>query len=336
MAKKTVKVETEGMMIPQIMTMIRQPNRVTSASYDYTLVQQRVFLSIMKSLQEAINEMGRGGAANQLNLFKTTDDLIHMRLSLKDISRSKYQYDEVKDAVELISTIPFKFSGVDPITGAKATSVGGLFRAYIPEDKYIREITVEIKKDIAYRLISINEGWTKFSFEIAYNAKNKYTSRIYQLISRWKDRGGLKISLVEFREMLSIGDKYPTFQDLLKRIINPAKAELHEKADCWFEMAEIEKVGRKVSMLHFKIITPGVAEAIEVRKGNIIGILRLHFGFKDVHMEKVKHLINKSEFHTPIYDKIIELKEHFNVHPEIENVPNYTVAALLARFKDKK
>lgn len=323
-------------MLPQILTMIRQPNRVTTATYDYTLTQQRVLLSIMKSLQNAINEIDKGGKPQQLSLFRSNTDSILLSLSLKDIAHSKFQYDEVKEAVELIANIPFKFSGVDPLTGVKAVSVGGLFRAYIPEDKYRREITIEINKDIAYRLISIGEGWTKFAFEIAYNARNKYTPRLYQLISRWKDKGGVKISLKDFREWLAIGDKYPTFKDLKKRIIDPVKTELYEKADCWFEVGEVERTGRAITMLNFKILTRLSTEAIDIRKNNIIGILRLHFGFKDEHIKKIGHLLNESKYHNALYEKAVELQTYFTTHPEIENIPNYTVKSLLQRFKETK
>lgn len=332
MADKAKKEDFKP-LLPQIFTMIRQPNRVTSATYDYTLTQQRVLLSIMKSLQVAINEIDKGNKPQQLSLFKTTSDTITLSLSLRDISHSKYQYDEVKKAVEMIANIPFKFSGVDPVTGVKATSVGGLFRAYIPEDKYKREITVEIAKDIAYRLVSIGEGWTKFAFEIAFNSKNKYTPRVYQLISRWKDKGGVKISLKDFREWLVLGDKYPTFKDLKKRIIDPAKNELFEKADCWFEVGEAERSGRAITMLNFKIITRKSAEEVDIRKNNIIGILRLHFGFKEEHMKKIGHLLNNSSIHNALYEKAIELHTYFTDHPEIENIPSYTLKSLLSRFK---
>lgn len=319
-------------VIPQMLTMIRQPNRVTNAKYDYTLTQQRILLSVIKALQDAISQIEKGVLVKQLSLFQTSDDSITLQIPIKEIAVNKGDYTTIRNGIIQVASIPFQFSGVDPITGQKATRVGGLFTAYIPEDKYQRNITIEIKKEIAYRLISINEGWTKFAYEIAFFSKNKYTPRIYQLISRWKDRGGYRIAIEELREFLVLGDKYQTFKDLKKRILEPAQEELFEKADVWFEVGEVEREGKAPKFLNFKIITPKNAEQTAAKKNNIIGLLRLHFGFKDSHIENIRHLLAKEEKYQQILLKLTELSEYLNKNKGIANIPNYTLATLLKIF----
>jgi plasmid replication initiation protein len=111
------------------------------------------------------------------------------------------------------------------------------------------------------------------------------------LISSWKSKGGFTISIADFREMLMLGDKYPTYKDLKARVIKPAQDELFEKADCWFNCNtrdfEIRK-GRTVTQLHFKVIVPDLKQLKEVKKQKIIEMLRIHFGFKEEHLLDAK------------------------------------------------
>src|ERR1035437_4880301 len=133
----------------------------------------------------------------------------------------------------------------------------------------------------------LNQGYTNFAYEIAFNAKNKYSARIYQLISRWKDKGGFKMSIDEFRDWLVLGDKYTNFAQLKRRIIDPAYKELYKKADTWFEVAKVEKEGKAVKYLHFKIITVEELGTFNKKKDQILNMLKMHFGFTADHITKV-------------------------------------------------
>jgi hypothetical protein len=51
---KITEKRQEVIMLPEIINYIQQPNRVTEASYDYTLVQKKILTAVLYYLQEAI------------------------------------------------------------------------------------------------------------------------------------------------------------------------------------------------------------------------------------------------------------------------------------------
>jgi len=55
------KSRSSTIALPEMLTMIRQPNSVTNAKYNYTLIQQRVFISLIKELQTAITQHNNNG-----------------------------------------------------------------------------------------------------------------------------------------------------------------------------------------------------------------------------------------------------------------------------------
>lgn len=80
-------------------------------------------------------------------------------------------------------------------------------------------MVVEIEKEVAKRLMETEKNergipinYTRLAYEIIMRSKNKYTPRIYEMISSWKKKGGFVIALDEFRSPLMLGDKYTTYQ----------------------------------------------------------------------------------------------------------------------------
>ena len=323
------KSRSNTIALPQMMTMIRQPNSVTNAKYDYTLTQQRVFLSIIKHLQTSIIQHNNNGIPiGQLALFMEYQDLVKFDLPMKGICKSKNHYAEAVDAIEKIANIPFRFAAKNPLTGEETLSVGGLFRAYIPK-KYDRSVNIEMHKDVAKHLIMLNQGYTSFAYEIAFNAKNKYTVRIYQLISRWKDKGGYRISLDDFKDWLGLDEKYNDYSQLKRRVIDPTYYELFEKSDCWFEIAKVEKEGKAVKYLHLKIITLDDVSRFNKLKDDNYQMLKMHFGFTDKHLEQIRPILQSINLVERLRTKILELGTFVKqTDTHIGDLPSYVVTSI--------
>lgn len=335
--EKLKKGKSSIVALPEIMTMIRQPNSVTNAKYDYSLTQQRVFISVVKELQDSITKHNNGGVPiSQLNLFTEHADFVRFTLPLKGICKDKSYYAEAIDAVEKIANIPFRFAAKNPTTGEDALRVGGLFTAYVP-NKYDRSITIEMPKDVAKQMIMLKEGYTSFAYEIAFNARNKYTVRIYQLISRWKDRGGYKISLKDFKDWLMLGDKYNDYAQLKRRVIDPAYNELYQKADCWFEIAQVEREGKTVKYLHIKIITVDDVGKFHKLRDDNYNMLKIHFGFTDKHLDQIRPILQSMYLVDRLRSKIIELDQFIKeTDTHIGDKPSYVVKSILNEFKKGK
>jgi len=220
----------------------------------------------------------------------------------------------------------------------------GLLSADIPADsKGSGIIEIEIDKRVAKLLIDIEQNkvgqpvnYTRYVYEIAQNATNKYTSRIYKLICSWRKKGGFTISLDEFRKWIGIEDKYKYYTDIKKNILIPVQEELFEKADCWFNCNSEEfvtKQGHSITHLNFKIITPELIEEEEKRRDYIFHLLRTHFKFEDRHIDQIRPLFQKAKT-VDILMKITALREYYldNI-TKIADVTGYVIKSLQNEFE---
>jgi hypothetical protein len=84
---KLTEKRRKVIMLPEIINYIQQPNRVTEASYDYTLVQKKILTAVLYYLQEAIKCRLNGQSYEQLQLFReSTNDKIHLKIPLRELS----------------------------------------------------------------------------------------------------------------------------------------------------------------------------------------------------------------------------------------------------------
>ncbi len=315
---------------------IYQPNRVTNASYNYTLLQEKIFNCVMFYLQAHIKQVMSGCEIYQLELFKErNNEDITVYIPISFIGKPT-QYTEIRNAAkELISVI---VSMRNP--QKKTVKFSGLFSSVeMPEaGKRSSYLTITVHRDVAELLVYIEKNergapknYTTFLFEVANNAKNKYTSRLYKYISSWKEKGGFYITIDELREWLQLDGIYTDYNDIKRRILMPVMEELKEKADVWFNCAvpEFEKKdGKKIIGLNFKVIAPDLIEIQEKLRNSIHYLLRTHFKLNNEQLDSIHHLLDGSVDFQEIQYKIVELNDRIR-SSDIGNVQAYVIKALL-------
>lgn len=335
--------KTSPPMLPQIMTMIKQPNRVTGARYNYTLLQQKALLVILTSMQEFIDaQLGSKGPV-QLSFFNPSDKSIELRLPLKSLAKKPTEYNELINTFESLRNVSISFPYKDA-NGKNYKMFTGLIEKFaLPEanpnsgpdkKKYRKDIIIWLNRGLAEGLVRIDGGYTKFHLEVAMAAKCKYTPRIYQLMCRWKDKGGVTMKIEDFRQWLVLGDKHQDYKDLKKNILVPTHKELYQKADVWFEVDKVMD-GKKVSHLKFKIISNESLKQADIQKDNAINMLKTHFNFTGSDIEEIRYILIKPHLIMPLYNKIIELHDYLASHTGIVDIPAYTIKTLKNAFKNK-
>ncbi len=316
--------------LPETITWIKQPNKVTKMSYDFTVFQLRIFLGILVDLQSHIEEVISGKEVTQLDLFqRSKGDTIRLTIPIKNFGVTPDKYGDLKVAMRKLATIPVELDCQDPDSGTEYWVVKGLFTAYIPKEKYSREVIIELDKPIAKYLLDTKPGWSKFKYEIVNQSNNKYTFRIYILISSWKRKGGLRIPLADFRKMLGLENKYSEYKDLYKRVIKPAYDELFEKSDCWFEVGEVEKKGKEITHLNFKIIkimSEQERKIYDSKSDQVINWCKQHFKFEDKHIKALYKLITEDTINI-LHTKVALLSNTLKTDT-INSVPEYVLRAL--------
>lgn len=342
---KTTKHRKKIVALPELRDYVYQPNRVTNALYDYSLIQEKIFNFVIFYLQEAIKRSLNGQDYGQLELFaNSNENIIRLNVPLNYIAIPS-QYGKVRESARQLAGIVVSLKKTDEKTGEKFLRFTGLFsEVQIPLDtKRSSYLTIEIKKDVAKMLIEIDKGtngkprnYTGFNLQIANSGKNKYTSRIYKLISSWKEKGGFYMSLDEFRNWLQLDSKYKDYSDIKKRILLPVQEELKDKADCWFNCTSSDfekKEGKKVIGLHFKVITPLFEEQHRKISDNLKGMLKLHFKFTDDHIKQLEPIFSKKVDINLVQYKLLQL--HEQIHDRSRKIVNpqaYIIRSLLNEF----
>ena len=342
------KKRKEQVTLPTEKNFIYQSNRITNAIYDYNLIQEKLFNTIIFQLQDAIQVSFKNQDYQQLTIWKdiNTDSEIHIKVPLSSVSKPQH-YDSVKMALKKMAAtvieIPIKKANTDE----PYLKIGGLLVAEIPKKpNYNSVIDIYIKQDIAKFLIEIDKDsygkpihWTYFMYQITQAATNKYTPKIYKLLCSWKKKGAFTISLDEFRQWLGIENKYKDFSDIKARILIPVQKDLEGKSDVWFNCKATDfliKNGNTVTHLNFKVISPDLIETEAKNKDYVLYLLRTHFKFDDKHIDEINPIFCSATT-TQILSKIMELSDYYrNNSNKIPNVTNYVSKSLLNEFCSKK
>ncbi|MDP4272686.1 MAG: replication initiation protein [Bacteroidota bacterium] len=348
LTKVQTKKRKKIISLPAIRSYIYQPNRITNAIYDYSLIQERIFNAVIYYLQEPIKLSLKGEDYGQYSLFQEYKEqpTIKITIPLREITIPQH-YDQVKKSIKQLASIVVEIPYINQKTQEKRVVYKGLLSADIPSNSTRNSlIYIEVDKRVAKLLVEIDQNkggqpinYTRYVYEIAQNASNKYTSRVYKLICSWRKKGGFTIPLEDFRKWLGIEDKYKYFADIKKNILLPVQNELFEKADCWFNCKSddfVTKQGNTVTHLNFKIITPELIVEEDKRKDYAFNLLRTHFKFNDRNIEQIRPLFNKASSEQMLL-KIVSLREYYlNNVTKITDVVGYVIKSLQNEFGDNE
>lgn len=343
--KKTAKRKQE-VLLPANADKINVPNRVVFAKYKFTLIEEKILNFVLLALQEPIRLGMSGENYNHLELFKESDySDVSVQILLRNIGNSN-QYKEIRTAALNLAKTEIKFPHYnrerkrnEVITkflfgGGVANTLEGdrdpYLRVMIPRDVAKLLVEVELNKD------NIPFNYTTFQIQIATNAQNKYTSRIFKLISSWKSKSGFYMSLEDFREWLCIEDIYPDYFDIKKNILLPVQKELEGKAPYWFNCKEKEfekRAGKKVIGLQWKIVTPEFEEAIQIKAENFRHMLRMHVNFKDDDIRQLEPILRGKFDLGTLTLRFMEIRDYIaSNRGKIDDPKAYLITSLLKEF----
>ena len=327
---------------PEIMFI---PNRITDARYDYTLIEEKIFNSVLFALQPAIELHMSNKCYRQIELFKN----IHNRNIIISIPMNRIaspnHYPRIRLAAESLGDKRIRIIFNNRENGKKELrSMHLLGPIVMPiEKRNLPELKIEITPEVAMLMIEMDfnkEGtpifWTKLNYDVVMSAKNKYTSRVYKIISSWNTSDFFKMSLEEFRDRLDLGDKYPLYAELKRNILLPVQRELKGKAPKWFDCNEKSftiRVGGLVTQLLFRIITPDIEEVKIKQVEGVKDILRRHARFSKENMLSINKIFSHNMDFARINLRLLEILDYVNKNKaQIEHVQKYIIKSLLKEF----
>jgi hypothetical protein len=325
---------------PGTKSRIFQANRITNASYNYSLLQEKIFCYIMYALKGHIDKVMNGANVLQLDIFRAPDsNNIAIIVPLKYIATPAQYKDVKKAAFDMMSRV-IRMRGKD-LKNRDTIEFTGLFSSIVMTEERSGTLQVMIRRDVAEMLIDIPRNdagrpvqYTGFILEVALKARNKYTPRMYKFISSWKERGGVYVSLDELRNMLSMGDKYTDYNDFKRSVLLPAQEELKQHADCWYNVSDMEEVkeGKKVIGLRFKIITVDRDKQRELLLHNLYNDLLPRLELTKTHIDLLRPTLDRADVHD-VRQKAAELYIYINEnYRSINNPAAYAMTALQNTF----
>lgn len=350
--KKITKKRKDTIIIPGE-TVIYQSNRITNGKFKgFTLLQAKILLCLIKNLQKEIKADMAGKDWKQGTLFDEVKGMLRVGLSLSEISRPD-QYRQVYAAAEELQKISVELKS--PKEGyIRIASLIPMLDVPKIHDKYVSPklkgkavMYVSILREVAEKLIEVEKNingkpqfFTKYLYEVAMASRNKYTWKLYTIISSWKEKGGFTIKLNELREQLGLDStEYPEYSDFKRRVLRPVQKELETKADCWFNCAEKSfevRDNKTVTRLNFKVIVPEMEDELKSKLENIKTLLRIHLSFKDSHIRLLEDFLGSEmtkDRVEAIYLKITEINGYINAKKNtldpVQNIATYALKSLL-------
>ena len=156
---------------------------------------------------------------------------IVLPMKLKEFHVDPNRYPELRSALNILPTIPVQIPFIDG-KNRRFKKTKGFCTVFIPEkeEHKIRDYCViTIDKEIAEKFISLDLGYGVIGRIASQNLDSKYSKRIYNLLSTYKNLGGYTVSMKEFRRICAIENRYVNnWSKVEENVLLKAKAEMDE------------------------------------------------------------------------------------------------------------
>jgi plasmid replication initiation protein len=257
---------------------IFQNNALTEANYDFTPLEKNIMYMMMALIKQ-------GDAPDQ-----------YYFISVNELSQKTGVDNSYSDYKTAIGRMMSKVMTIQRENGNVLQTTLVSSAEYI-KGKGIIELGIEPK--LRPYLFELKQNFTTYQLELALILKSKFSKRIYEMLSQYKNTGVLRISVLDLKERLSLynpktkEEQYEKWSAFDKYVLKTAHKEINKHTDIKFQYKAI-KVGRKFMKLEFKIVhTP----------------YQVTFDFKDEDAGLFHQLVNKYRLRKDQAEKALKLHE---------------------------
>ena len=220
---------------------------LTVARYDANIYAKRILLHIVKANQDYLQGEKLSGVINiDEDLFKDREYSFDIKSILGDDEDNNY--DRIIKAFHSLQDRFIQFGDGE----------GGSVRLSFIERVYAKKRSGIVKfrmSELMYKAFAdYSKGFRKYEFGLTMSFDSVYSIRFYELMSGQKNP--LTYTIEELKKMFGLDGKYKLTADFVRRVIDPAQAELNEKSPYTFTY-KMNKKGRKYfSITFFPIYQP--------------------------------------------------------------------------------
>ena len=222
--------------------LIYKSNRLVEASFRLTLLEQQIVLFAIHRARES--QTGYDPLAkceirvSDFASFYGIQDTSNLYRLLKDALNSLFQREVSFDYVERDTDkhITFKTRW---ISGQMYSDGLGYLALYFTPHvvPYLTDLVSE---------------FTRYDLKNIAQLSNVHAVRIYELAKQFETIKSRDIDLASFKRMLQLDDKYSSFAELKRRVLEPAIKQINTHTDLRLSF-DVARQHRAVSSIHFKI-----------------------------------------------------------------------------------
>ncbi|EMT2821381.1 TPA: replication initiation protein [Neisseria gonorrhoeae] len=154
-------------------------------------------------------------------------------------------YKQIQAAIKRIYDRSVKTEDKDRVTEFRWVSS----RTYFKKEGRFR---IAMTDEVMLYLTQLKGQFTQYQLKHIAYFNSVHSIRIYELITQYRSVGSREITVEKLKEWLQVENKYPRFNSLNQRVLEPAITEINEKSDLVVEVEQIKR-GRTIHSLNFVI-----------------------------------------------------------------------------------
>lgn len=246
--------------MPSSKAVVRYKNEINRASHSLDIAEARIILS-------AIAQVPRNSEVTDRELYwVSAADVV----SLGSGSTSVYQ--QMKTAAENLFN---RYITLQNESSSGRTGKSVLKFRWIQAVQYEEgtgKIGIQFSARILPFISHIQSEFTHYHLCELEGFQNYNTVRLYSMIAQYKSTGKFFTTVAQLRAALELGDKYPAYAELKRRVLLPAVKKINASEKTAFTVTLKEKkAGRRVDSLVFTVKLRVGAQAADANRGDPIG-----------------------------------------------------------------
>lgn len=218
---------------------VRKSNALIEASYRLSVFEQRIILACLAQVK-------RGHKITNNELYK---------VSAIDIAEASgitptTAYDHLKIAANRLFERRVTIHKTPEGDAPKKEVVTRWVQTCIYIEKQ-GHVEVRFGQDVIPYLTELSEQFTRYRYGHIAKMTSAHAIRLYEVLMQWNGVGKREVEIAWFREIMQLGDSYPSIKDFKKWVIEPAVKQINEHSQLQVSW-EQRKTGRKVTHLTFR------------------------------------------------------------------------------------
>lgn len=222
---------------------LKQHTYITEARHEFSTLQRHIFYMLLAEMKEGDNKE------------KAPPYYPYYKINFHDLERRMGRKIKMDELIEASNGLVFKSYRVNKNQGGELSSCLISSIENLPEEN-----SIELGVDTVIKpyLLELKKDYTEYELDTLLSLKSKYSKRMYEILSQYKEESNLQISVDELKCILGIFDTktgediYSGWNMFEMNVLETPQKELKKHGDLEFTY-DLIKTGKKYTDIVFHI-----------------------------------------------------------------------------------